>query len=119
MSSPHQLTCTLAIVDAHTARIVVSGEIVFDSGDRLLGVVADLLADHPVRRLRLDCGEVTFCDSYGLGTLLAVHRRLDAVGGVLHLENRPAALDRLLRRTNTYNHLTRSVEPEREHQLDS
>ncbi|RKT54816.1 STAS domain-containing protein [Saccharothrix australiensis] len=113
MSSPHQLTCTTAIVDADTARIAVAGEIVFGSSDALLRVVTELLADHPVRRLRLDCSEVTFCDSYGLGTLLAVHRRVGAVDGVLHLENRPPALDRLMRRTNTFQHLVPPAEPER------
>ncbi|GAA1342502.1 STAS domain-containing protein [Saccharothrix algeriensis] len=119
MTSPQPLTCTCAIVDAHTARIVVSGDIVFDSGDELLRAVTELLEDHPVRRLRLDCGEVTFCDSYGLGTLLAVHRRVAAAGGELHLENRPPTLERLMRRTNTYQHLAPSAEPEREHRVDS
>jgi anti-anti-sigma factor len=38
-------------------------------------------------RLRLDLGGVTYLSSAGLGTLLALHRRVRAAGGRLALEN--------------------------------
>ena len=78
--NPQALQCTLAVLDAHTARIVLSGDIVYDNGDRLLVLVDELLTVHGVRAIRLDCGGVGFCDSYGLSTLLAVHRRVTAAG---------------------------------------
>ncbi|MFD1146065.1 STAS domain-containing protein [Saccharothrix hoggarensis] len=112
--NPQPLNCTLAIVDAHTARIALSGDIVYDNGDRLLDVVDELFARHGVRTVRLDCGGVGFCDSYGLSTLLAAHRRVTAAGARLVLDNRRPALDRLMRRTRTFHHLTGAVERQRE-----
>ncbi|WP_367130315.1 STAS domain-containing protein [Saccharothrix sp. HUAS TT1] len=109
-----KLTCTLAIVDAHTARVVLSGDLVYENGDALVRVVDDLLARGGVRRVRVDCAGVDFCDSYGLSTLLAVHRRLTLAGAELLLEGRQPGLDRLMRRTSTYDHLTGTGGRERE-----
>ncbi|MEU4746186.1 STAS domain-containing protein [Actinosynnema sp. NPDC023658] len=111
--NPQALQCTLAIDDAHTARIVLSGDIVFENAEELLALVRDLLARDGVRRLRLDCAGVDFCDSYGLSTLLWVHREVTTAGGELVLENRGSFLDRLMRRTNTFHHLTGSAGQER------
>ncbi|MFI9012311.1 STAS domain-containing protein [Actinosynnema sp. NPDC053489] len=112
--NPHPLTCTPAIVDAHTARVVLSGDIVYANGDRLLELVTELLTEHGVRSVRLDCAGVAFCDSYGLSTLLLLRRQVTAAGAELLLENRQPGLDRLLRRTNTFHHLTATDERERE-----
>ncbi|TQM79428.1 anti-anti-sigma factor [Saccharothrix saharensis] len=112
--NPQALQCTLAVLDAHTARIVLSGDIVYDNGDQLLVMVDELLTVHGVRAIRLDCGGIGFCDSYGLSTLLAVRRRVAAAGAQLELDNRRPSLDRLMRRTHTFQHLTGTVARQRE-----
>ncbi|MFD7659413.1 STAS domain-containing protein [Actinosynnema sp. NPDC059797] len=117
MNPPRTLTCT-TVVDGHTARVTVSGDLTYDTGDRLPAVVAGLLAGHPVRRLHLDLAGLGFCDSSGLGALLTVLRATTAADVELHLDNRPATLDRLLRRTRTYDHLTRGAGRERKERLD-
>ncbi|MGM1062691.1 STAS domain-containing protein [Saccharothrix sp. Mg75] len=118
MSSPRPLTSTPAIVDAQTVRVVLSGDLSYESGDGLLSTVDAAFAGWQVRHLHLDCADVGFCDSYGLATLLAVQRRAVAAGVTLVLDNRPAGLDRLLHRTNTFHHLTGGARSERREQSD-
>ncbi|MFC6094480.1 STAS domain-containing protein [Saccharothrix lopnurensis] len=118
MNPPRALTCTTTAVDGGTAHVAISGDITYDSGDRLPAAVAELLAAHPVRHLHLDLTDLGFCDSSGLGALLTVLRATTAVGAELHLDNRPPSLDRLLRRTRTYDHLTRAARQERKERLD-
>lgn len=117
MTPARTLSCTTT-VDGDTARIAVSGDITYHNGDRLPAVVAELLAGHPVRSLHLDLAALGFCDSSGLAALLTVLRMVTDRGTELHLDNRPPSLDRLLRRTRTYDHLTRTAERERRQQSD-
>ncbi|QFZ19233.1 STAS domain-containing protein [Saccharothrix syringae] len=117
MNPARTLTCTTT-VDGDTARIEVDGDITYTNGDRLPTAVGELFAAHPVRRLHLDLAGLGFCDSSGLGALLGVLRIATATGAELHLENRPPSLDRLLRRTRTFDHLTRSADRERKERLD-
>lgn len=101
------LTCTWTASDRATARVAIVGELEFATARLLLQLVTDRLADHPdVRDVRLDCGEVAFCDSSGLSTLLLVHRAVTGAGSRLYLDNRPPALDRLLALTGTAAYLT-------------
>ncbi|GAA3463998.1 STAS domain-containing protein [Saccharothrix longispora] len=118
MSSPRPLTSTPATVDPHTVRVVLSGDLSYDNGDDLVRVVDTAFAGGEVRHLHLDCADVGFCDSYGLATLLSVQRRATAAGVVLSLDNRPATLERLLRRTNTLHHLTAGARSERRERSD-
>lgn len=66
------------------AVLAVSGELDIDSQDRLYAAVADATKCGNTRMI-LDCGQLTFCDSVGLGCLLTVHRSLREQGGVLIL----------------------------------
>lgn len=104
--NPRTLTCTVVVLDERTTRVELSGDLVHAGAGELLRLVDDLLARGGVDELRLGCAGIGFCDSYGLSTLLAVHRHVTGAGVRWRLEERPASLDRLLRRTNTLDHLT-------------
>lgn len=53
--------------------------------------------DHPgLHDLRLDCAELTFCDSAGISSLLMIHRKTNAHSVRLHLDNQPMFLQCLL-----------------------
>ncbi|MFI5589755.1 STAS domain-containing protein [Amycolatopsis sp. NPDC051758] len=101
------LTCTWTCPDRATAHVSVVGELEFATAGMLLNLVTGWLADHPgVRDVRIDCGEIAFCDSSGLSALLRVHRVVTGAGARLHLDNRRRALDRLLTLTGTAAYLT-------------
>ncbi|MEU5690817.1 STAS domain-containing protein [Actinosynnema sp. NPDC020468] len=103
MRTPATPTFT-STVDGAVAHVVIRGELAYETGDELVAIVDDVLT--LVAEVRVDCAELGFCDSYGLSTLLLVQRRLHAADVRLSLVNRSAALDRLLKRTNTFLHLT-------------
>ncbi|WP_075973275.1 STAS domain-containing protein [Actinokineospora bangkokensis] len=104
MSHPRPLTTTWTTLDRHTARVAVDGDLDYDTADRLLREVVDRLPQ--LRDLHVDLSALGFCDSYGLSVLLMVRRHVDASSAVLHLDNRPTSLERLLTVTNTLQHLT-------------
>ncbi|MFF9499690.1 STAS domain-containing protein [Streptomyces sp. NPDC014656] len=90
-----------------TLRVELAGDLAWDSTDDLLDAVRTRLDRAPAPSdIRLDCARLTLCDSMGLSALLALHRLASAAGGRLHLDRRPAFLDRLLLLTGTYEHLT-------------
>ena len=111
MSPQRKLTCTWRDgPHADAGLLHLDGELDYDSGDILLGAVGQWLeATAEVRELRVDCTELRFCDSWGLSVLLTIHRRVTARGASLSLDNRNDALNRLLARTNTLDHLTGQV----------
>ncbi|MEU7785278.1 STAS domain-containing protein [Amycolatopsis sp. NPDC049159] len=101
------LTCTWTIADEGTARVTVTGDLEFATAGLLVRLVADRLAGDPgVREVRLDCGEIGFCDSSGLSELIKVHRAVVGTGRRLFLDNRKPALDRLFALTGTAKYLT-------------
>ncbi|QKV80951.1 STAS domain-containing protein [Amycolatopsis sp. Hca4] len=101
------LTCTWTTPEDATAAVTISGDLEFATAGTLLRLVTERLAGHPgVRDVRLDCGELGFCDSSGLSELMKVHRVVVEAGARLHLDNRQPALDRLLLRTGTAVYLT-------------
>ncbi|MER7762262.1 STAS domain-containing protein [Streptomyces sp. NPDC097619] len=111
---PHTaFTCTVEPGPAATLTVRVTGDLDHHTGDRLVAAVAARLADTPPpRAVRLDFGELDRIDSSGLSALIMIRRRTDAAGLPLYLERRPAPLDRLLRLTNTLDHLTAPVPTE-------
>jgi anti-anti-sigma factor len=118
--SRRPLTFGWSTPDPGTGLFRLDGDLDFDSGDALLAAVTDqLAASAGLRDLRLDCAKVRFCDSWGLSVLLMIHRRVQAAGACLHLDNRQASLERLLDRTNTLVHLTGSGAELSEHQQDT
>lgn len=71
------------------------GEVDVSSVGELAGRVEELLVDAPPR-IVIDMGGVTFCDSQGLGTLVALSQKARMAHSVLVLTNVRAALHRVL-----------------------
>ncbi|MGW0136415.1 STAS domain-containing protein [Streptomyces sp. NPDC003299] len=91
----------------------MGGDLDPDTGDKLVDTVTRYLAHgRDVRCVRLECALPTWIDSGDLSALLTVHRRADAGGCLLRLDNRPALLDRLLRQTGTLDLLTALPDPD-------
>ncbi|AMO63591.1 anti-sigma-factor antagonist [Mycolicibacterium phlei] len=91
--------------DATTARLEVAGDLEYGSTTDLVDAVAAQLRSG-VQTVRLDLAGLTFCDSVGLSALLQMHRLTTAAGARLHLDNRPAHLDRVLELTGLLDYLT-------------
>ncbi|MBJ7002705.1 STAS domain-containing protein [Streptomyces griseofuscus] len=89
----------------------VGGELDYDTSDELVDEVVRQLTTGPTppAEVRLDFGALTWIDSSGLSALLMIHRRTSALGAVLHLDDRPEILERLLQVTNVLGHLTAPV----------
>ncbi|MFD7736082.1 STAS domain-containing protein [Kitasatospora phosalacinea] len=89
-----------------TVTVPVEGELDHESCEELVRAVTVHLAARPrVGVLRLDCAGMSLCDSMGLSALLQIRRDVDAAGGRLRLDHRPAHLDRLLHLTGTADYL--------------
>ncbi|MFC8230782.1 STAS domain-containing protein [Streptomyces sp. NPDC057287] len=83
-------------------RLRLVGDLDFDTGEQLVERARECLADDPdLRDLFMDCERLRLCDSTGLSSLLLIHRGTASRGVVLHLENPPAFLLRLLDVTGT------------------
>ncbi|MGE2721242.1 STAS domain-containing protein [Mycolicibacterium celeriflavum] len=90
-----------------SARIHIAGDLDYGRTARLVDAVSELVAANPdVRELFLDFTDLGFIDSTGLSALLIVHREASRFGVVLHLENRPPQLDRVLEITGLLDHFT-------------
>lgn len=92
----------------------VGGSLEFGVTENFVATVTEALdraraGSRPVQRLQLNLAELTFLDSMGLAALLMARRVADARGVALGLSRRPACLDRLLRITCTFDHLTAST----------
>lgn len=104
----HLRLVTLDTADSGNGiRIEIHGDLDYDGADLLLDEVTAQLAARPLSAdLHLHCGAVGTVDSMGLSTLLMIGRRTAAAGVRLHLDDRPARLDRLLTVTGTLDHFT-------------
>ncbi|MDQ1033875.1 anti-anti-sigma factor [Streptomyces sp. V3I8] len=100
----------LTTVDTEdTVRIELHGDLDYDTADSFLAEVTTALATHPrLEHLHLHCAGLGTVDSMGLSILLMVRRRTGQAGVRLHLDDRPAALDRLLTITGSLEYLTGS-----------
>jgi len=74
--------------------LVLTGEIDMATAEQLRAAVEDLLGRS--RRVVLDFSGITFCDSQGLSTLIAVNRAATAAGVPLVFVNVGDFLQRLL-----------------------
>ncbi|MEV6837257.1 STAS domain-containing protein [Streptomyces sp. NPDC051133] len=90
-----------------TLTVRITGELDYDTADELVDSVTFHLSRNSalLRAVRLDFAELTWIDSSGLSALLMIHRRTSAIGAVLHLDNRPGFLERMLQITNVLDHL--------------
>lgn len=119
MSDPQELSLARSRPEPGSACLALHGALDHATADALTAAVREVLRDADgVRELRLDCDGLRFCDSSGLSALLMVRRWAGAAGIALHLDNRGAGLDRLLRVTHTLAHLTGAAGGAREEQLD-
>lgn len=90
-----------------SARIHVAGDLDYGHTAPLLDAVSELIsAKAGVRELHLDFTALGFLDSTGLSALLIVHREVSRSGVMLHLDNRPPHLERVLEITGLLDHFT-------------
>ncbi|MGW7051064.1 STAS domain-containing protein [Streptomyces sp. NPDC054887] len=90
-----------------TVHLALTGDLDYDTcGELLLQVRAALHDCEEAENLRMDCQELGVVDSMGLSTLLQIHRSACGKGISFHLLNIGPALERLLRLTGTFDHLT-------------
>ncbi|ALG12036.1 STAS domain-containing protein [Kibdelosporangium phytohabitans] len=100
-------TATISTSEPHTLKVHVGGELTFGNAEDLDALIAEQLLRLPeVRDLFIDCADVAAVDSMGLSVLLMVKRRAQQANAQLHLDNRPARLERMLTLTGTYAHFT-------------
>ncbi len=94
-------------LEAATLTVRVSGELDDTCGAALTAVVvAHLSGPAPSPDVRLDFRGLVGVDALGLAALLMIRRHTSAARAVLHLDNRPPVLERLLRQTDVLDHLT-------------
>ncbi|MET9935593.1 MULTISPECIES: STAS domain-containing protein [unclassified Streptomyces] len=105
-SPPTQFTVTFHH-EPPTLTARIAGELDYDTSDELLAAIAEHLPRATaLRGVRVDFRDLTWIDSSGLAALLMIHRRTSTAGLTLHLDHRPAFLDRMLHLTNVMDHLT-------------
>ncbi|ARQ67554.1 STAS domain-containing protein [Streptomyces marincola] len=110
----HTFSLATSTDSAGDVSITITGDLDYDTSDELLATAERQLERRPApRHLRLDCARLAGCDSAGLSILLMIRRRADVTGTRLHLDNRPAALERVLGITGTLAHFTDAPAPER------
>ncbi|KGI70424.1 STAS domain-containing protein [Mycolicibacterium rufum] len=104
-------------IDGTALTLRVGGDLDYQSTGELIAAVSAALAGPSVTDLHLDFTELTFCDSAGLSGLLLIHRKTSTAGVHLHLDHRPAQLQRILDITGVLDHLT--TRPAREQPSES
>ena len=79
-----------------TARIVVVGELDVACADALRAMLDEAIAAE-VAEVRLDLGELRFCDAAGIGELVRAWARLERQHRQLILERVPCGIERTVR----------------------
>lgn len=92
-----------------STRMRITGDLDYESVDDLVNAASRVLAQqHDLVDLHVDFSELKFLDSAALSGLLLIHRRTSHSGVELHLDHRPAFLDRVLQVTGLFGHFTAS-----------
>ena len=92
-----------------SACVRVDGDLDYETADEVIEAASQLLARQVgLVDLHLDFGGLTFLDSAALSGLLLLHRRTTQSGVALHLDHRPAFLDRVLQVTGLHGHFAAS-----------
>ncbi|GIG92195.1 STAS domain-containing protein [Plantactinospora endophytica] len=99
MTDDEILTVSRADTTGSVPVLAAVGEIDHDSRD-ILREAADLALRDGGSRLVIDLGDVSFCDSGGLGLFLELHRLTTARGGALRLARVPPPVQLVLGATN-------------------
>ncbi|HEY1380172.1 MAG TPA: STAS domain-containing protein [Gemmataceae bacterium] len=76
--------------------VVLSGILDEGTSTYLLGCVEDEILEGR-KKLILDCGQITFISSMGLGTLIRVNSRMKKIGGDVKLAAVPGAVAEVMR----------------------
>jgi anti-anti-sigma factor len=99
-----------AISSEQSATLRVVGDLDYQTSDDFVEVATRVLEQNTLHALHVDFRETAFLDSAALSGLLLVHRRASEAGVALHLDHRPAFLDRVLQVTGLFSHfdLTRT-----------
>ncbi|MGW0606049.1 STAS domain-containing protein [Streptomyces sp. NPDC002640] len=106
-ASPDESLAVLQFLGPGTVRLVLRGDLDYDTGDEMVQTVRQLLREHTgVRELRVDCRELGTVDSTGLSVLLMTHRLAGRHGISFHLDHLGPKLRRMLEITGTYEHLS-------------
>jgi anti-anti-sigma factor len=88
-----------------SASVRVRGDLDYETIDELVDTTSQLLSQQAgLTDLHLDFGGLTFLDSAALSGLLLLHRRTSQAGVILHLDNRPSFVDRVLHVTGVVGH---------------
>src|ERR1700735_554663 len=92
-----------------SACVRVTGDLDYETADEVVEAASQLLARQlDLIDLHLDFSGLTFLDSAALSGLLLLHRRTTQSGVQLHLDHRPAFLDRVLQVTGLHGHFAAS-----------
>jgi anti-anti-sigma factor len=92
-----------------SACVRVTGDLDYETADEVVEAASQLLVRQvELIDLRLDFSGLTFLDSAALSGLLLLQRRATQSGVQLHLDHRPAFLDRVLQVTGLYDHFAAS-----------
>jgi anti-anti-sigma factor len=92
-----------------SACVRVRGDLDYETADEVVEAASQLLARQvDLIDLHLDFSGLTFLDSAALSGLLLLHRRTTQSGVQLHLDHRPAFLDRVLQVTGLHGHFAGS-----------
>ena len=103
------LSTKITTTTARSACLRAIGDIDYLTTDDFVDIASKLLVQRPrLVNLHLDFSRLTFLDSAALSGLLLIHRRCSQSGVQLHLDNRPAFLDRVLHITGLYSHFVPS-----------
>ncbi|MET8707166.1 STAS domain-containing protein [Streptomyces californicus] len=109
---PHHHLQLTTVDGEDSVRIELRGDLDYDNADLLVQEATDRLAARPaLTDLHLLCADLGAVDSMGLCALLMIARRTAEAGVRLHLDDRPARLERLLTLTGTLGHLTAPPPP--------
>src|SRR5436190_3765916 len=76
--------------------VALSGILDESSSKYLLGCVGDEILEGR-KKMILDCGQVIFISSMGLGTLVRVRSRMQKIGGDVKIASVPAAVAEVMR----------------------
>lgn len=79
--------------------IAVSGEIDIFNSDEFKKTILVLLEEKPLN-LEFDCENLTYIDSTGLGSLIAVLKKVKSYDGEISLKNVKPSLSKLFKITN-------------------
>jgi anti-anti-sigma factor len=92
-----------------SASLRVTGDLDYETIDELVNTTSQLLGRQVgLTDLHLDFSGLTFLDSAALSGLLLLRRRTSEAGVVLHLDNRPSFVDRVLHVTGVVGHFVSS-----------